>query len=167
MTKLEDNVEEKIHENRQEENVRLAGQFQEAQSAERYSFQEVQSAELQRTWRGTEMKEILEENTCDLKLSCEVSNSKDKERLAEFQKKPVTYKGRNQKGTRFLGAFATTSRDSDNLIKGPFPTMMELTYQGKRKNILTRQDAERAPASFPVTHGSSNLTKIVQSQWRS
>lgn len=57
MTKLEDKVEEKIHENHQEENASLAGQFQEAQRAE-----------LQRTWRGTEMKEILEENTCDLKL---------------------------------------------------------------------------------------------------
>lgn len=87
MTKLEDKVEEKIHENHQEENASLAGQFQEAQGAERYRFQEVQSAELQRTWRGTEMKEILEENTCNLKLFCEVSNSKDKERGLQSSRK--------------------------------------------------------------------------------
>lgn len=66
----------KIHEKHQEENASLAGQLQEAQGAE-----------LRRTWRGTEMKEILEENAGDLKLSCEVSNSEDKERGLQSSRK--------------------------------------------------------------------------------
>lgn len=115
------------------------------------AFQEVQLVEnrhSKRSWRKTEMKEVLEENVSGLKLCCEASTSKIKrkscrvpERISDVQRKE------RQGGARFLGDFGTMSRDCDFLINKAFPCSDGINMSRQKKEIIQHGKTQRGHLS--------------------